>query len=302
VRVTTVPGVPDATVALATRELARITVENADGIVAAGGFIWVKTDDGRIVKVDPVSNTVVRMRRLDTAKSRDNYCQGIGTDGTTVWACAATDAGTNVVKIDANTLAPVRSLTVNKVFDQLRLPYAGGKLWVLGDDGSSAIAVDPTTGSFTSHPLPVRCLQLSGAGSVLVATCRVADLLLRIDTGTGDIAGRRSLPEPGSCTVAGDDVWVDTASGLTRLDRSLRTTAVFPDLGVGLAGDLATDGEAAIWVRQAQGFLFRVDPAHNHVVERVAPRTRLSGGSLLVTPDAIWTTASDDGTLLRLRR
>ena len=69
-----------------------------------------------------------------------------------------------------------------------------------------------------------------------------------------------------------------------------------------MGGDLAVDDTGAIWARQQSGFLLRIDPNRNAVVERVAAPASLSGGSLPITGDSIWTTASDDAALLRLRR
>jgi streptogramin lyase len=69
-----------------------------------------------------------------------------------------------------------------------------------------------------------------------------------------------------------------------------------------LDGDLAVDDTGAIWARQQSGFLMRIDPNRSAVVERAAALASLSGGSLLITGDSIWTTASDDAALLRLRR
>jgi len=300
--VTTGVAKPLATTPLAERQIGRITIDNADGLVAALGFIWVKTDDGRLVKVDPRTNRIVRQRKLDTATEQSHYCQGIGTDGKSVWACATTDTATDVVKVDPTSLAPVQRLRVNKVFDQLRLPFAGGKLWVLGADGSSLIGVDPVTGAATSRRLPVRCLQLFGSDNVLVATCRVDNVILRIDPASGSVSARRSIASPGFAATSETDTWVDTSEGVQRLDPALRTTAVYPDLVVGLGGDLAMDGTGEIWARQQSGFLFHIDPNRNAVVEQVTASGSLSGGSLLITGDSIWTTASDDAVLLRLHR
>ena len=152
-QVTTGVTKPLATTPLARRQIGRITIDNADGLVAALGFIWVKTDDGRLVKVDPRTNRIVGQRKLDTATDSSRYCQGIGTDGKSVWACATTDTATDVVQVDPTSLAPVQRVRVNKVFDQLRLPFAGDKLWVLGADGSSLIGVDPATAAVTSRKL-----------------------------------------------------------------------------------------------------------------------------------------------------
>jgi streptogramin lyase len=191
---------------------------------------------------------------------------------------------------------------VNKVFDQLRLPFAGGKLWVLGADGTSLVGVDPATAAATVRKLPVRCLQMFGSGSMLVATCRVDNVILRIDPASGAVIARRSIASPGFAVTSGTDMWVDTSEGVQRLDTGLRTTAVYPELVVGLGGDLAVDDTGAIWARQQSGFLLRIDPNRNAVVEQVTASPSLSGGSLLITGDSIWTTASDDAALLRLRR
>jgi streptogramin lyase len=301
-QVTTGVVTPLATTPLTRRQIARITIDNADGLVAALGFIWVKTDDGRLVKVDPRTNRIVGQRKLDTATDASQYCQGIGTDGKSVWACATTDTATDVVKVDPTSLAPVKRVRVNKVFDQLRLPFAGGKLWVLGTDGSSLIGVDPATAAVTSWKLPVKCLQLSGSDRMLVATCRIDNLLLRIDPTSGAVSARRSIASPGFAVTSGTDTWVDTSEGVQRLDATLHTTAIYPRLVVGLDGDLAVDDTGAIWARQQSGFLLRIDPNRNAIIERVAASASLSGGSLLITADSIWTTASDDAVLLRLNR
>jgi len=237
-QVTTGVTKPLATTPLTRRQIGRITIDNADGLVAALGFIWVKTDDGRLVKVDPRTNRIVGQRKLDTATDSSRYCQGIGTDGKSVWACATTDTATDVVQVDPTSLAPVQRVRVNKVFNQLRLPFAGDKLWVLGADGSSLIGVDPATAAVTSRKLPVRCLQLFGSDGMLLATCRIDNLLLRIEPASGTVSARRSIASPGFAVTSGTDTWVDTSEGVQRLDSALRTTAVYPGLVVGLAGDL----------------------------------------------------------------
>ena len=145
-----------------------------------------------------------------------------------MWACATTDASTDVVRVDPTSLAPVRRVRVNKVFDQLRLPFAGGQLWVLGADGASLVGIDPATATATTRKLPVRCLQLFGSGSVLLATCRVDNVLLRIDPASGAVNARRTIASPGFAVMSGTDMWVDTGEGVQRLDSYLRTIAIYP--------------------------------------------------------------------------
>ena len=58
--------------------------------------------------------------------------------------------------------------------------------------------------------------------------------------------------------------------------------------------------QEAVWVRLEDGFLYRIDPASNELMEQIKTDQSLSIGSILVTPDSIWTTAGDDDLLVRL--
>ncbi len=293
---------PSTVVALARRQIARVTIPNPDALVAALGFIWVKTDDGRVVKVNPQTNRVVARRKLDTAKDPQHYCQGIGTDGRSVWVCAASDTATDLVRIDPHSLRPVLRIAADKAFDQEHLPYVAGRLWVLSGGGKQLLAVNPSTGALKRYPLSATCAQAAGSGSVLVVTCPNANMMLRIDATRGAVIARRTLQQPRYCAVSDNQVWIDTADGIERTDDHLRTTALYPALTVGLSGDLASDPSGTIWVPQEHGFLYRIDPTRNAVVEQITSGRPLSGGSILVTNDSIWTSAYDDSTVFHLRK
>lgn len=295
-------GGPAATIPLEEREAGRTAIANADGLVASSGFIWVKTDDGRVVQVDPQDNRVLRSLKLDTVRDPHEYCQGLGADESSIWVCARNEGSTDVVQLDPTTLRPLRRLPVDKAFDQLRLPFSGGRIWVLSDEGRTALAIQPATGMTARYPLPVRCLQLAGSDTVLVATCRTENTVLRLDPASGSVLTRATVPAPGIAAIAGEAVWVDSSSGVLKLDRKLHRVLAFADVQAGLGGDLVVDGSSTVWVRQEAGFLLRIDTSVGTITERVAPAQTLSGGSLLVTPEAVWTTASDDGLLIRLSR
>ncbi len=74
------------------RHQATIAVQNADGLIAFAGALWVKTDDGRVVRIDPATNRVTREIAVDDVSDKNQYCQGIGTDGKSIWACMQRDA------------------------------------------------------------------------------------------------------------------------------------------------------------------------------------------------------------------
>ncbi|MDX6274495.1 MAG: hypothetical protein QOJ92_1705 [Frankiales bacterium] len=297
-----VTGGPAASGALADRELARVAIANADGIASVDGSLWVKTDDGRVVKVDPLRNRIVGEIRLDTSSDRSHYCQGIGADGTSVWACAATDHGIDVVQLNPQTLRPVRRLALNKIFDQVRMPLVGGRVWVLTDDGKSLVAIDPASGRLSRYRLPTSCLQLEGRGQVLLATCRGAGRVLRINPASGKVAASADIGSPGIAAVTASTVWVDSSDGVLELDAdSLQRRVVYSGVHAGPDGDLAVDAGHRLWVRQKAGFLILIDPASSSVVEALSSPVPLSGGSLLVTADEVWTTAYDDGLLIKVR-
>jgi hypothetical protein len=88
---------------------------------------------------------------------------------------------------------------------------------------------------------------------------------------------------------------------VTRLTTDLEVRAVYPHQVVGLEGDLTAAADE-LWVRGAGGVLWRIDPTRDSVAEQLSADPALSAGSLLVTSDALWATAGNDGVVLHLRR
>lgn len=296
----TTSAVPAVSVNYSARRQATIAVMNGDGLVAAAGAVWVKTDDGRAVRIDPATNRVTDEFKLDTVADESQYCQGIGTDGLSVWACATADDGTGLAQIDPKARRVLRRVSVGKVFDQLALPSAGRGVWVLTADGTRASVVEPATGRVTAYPLGSRYLQLAALADRVVATSATENAVVVLDAANGAVVGRISLPKPGMAALAGTDLWIDTEAGLARVTRGLVTRSVYTNLGAGSGGDLIAAG-GAVWVRGSDGAITKVDLASGRVVERITPEQPLTAGSLLVAFGSIWTTSSDQGIVVRLR-
>lgn len=281
------------------RVQARVRVDNGDGLAEVDGSIWVKTDDGRVVRVDPRTNRVTGQVPVDTSTDSSSYCQGIGVVEGALWACSANGQSTDVAEVDSATLKVKRRVPVDKVFDQLTLPAGADSLWILSDNGTKATRLSSTTGTATSSPLGTRCLQLAADAEMVVATCATQSVVLRLDPRTGQVTHRATLPEPRLAAVLDGDIWVDTAKGLTRLHDDLSVAAIYPSLSAGLGGDLVA-ASGAIWVRSGTGTITKIDPLSGAALEQITPDTHLTPGSLLVTNDSIWTTSGDDGLLYRL--
>jgi streptogramin lyase len=296
----TTSAAPATTATYAERQQAVIHVTNGDNLVAAAGAVWVKTDDGRVVRIDPATNQVSGETKVDTTSDENQYCQGIGADRSSIWACATGDDGIGVAQLDPASRRIVRRVAVGKVFDQLALPFTSHGLWVLTANGASATVVDPATGRVTSYPLGARCLQLTVHGDRVVATCSTESKVIALDAASGAVVGDTTLLAPRLAAATGNDLWVDTSDGLTRLTRDLAVRTVYQDLSAGSGGDLIATADA-VWLRTPEGTITKVDPASGKLVERLTPDQPLTSGSLLVAFGSIWTTSSDEGTLTRLR-
>jgi DNA-binding beta-propeller fold protein YncE len=260
----------------------------------------VKTDDGRVVRVDPTTNTVTDQVQLDEVSDPQDYCQGIGSDGRSVWACATRDDSTGVARIEPRTRRVVQVLAAGKVFDQLAIPATSRGVWLLTADGTSVAVVERGASQPVSYALGVRCLQLAARADRLVATCATADRVLVVDAATGAVVDRATLPAPRVATLAGSDVWVDTSDGVTRLTRDLHVRTVYRGLTGGPGGDLFAAG-GSVWLRGPDGTISRIEADSGRYLERIAPDRPLSGGSLIVAFGSIWTTAGDEGLVTRLR-
>lgn len=277
-----------------------LEVTNPDGITAAAGGVWIKTDDGRAVRIDPTTNKITDQVALDQGFDSSTYCQGIGTDGTSVWACAVEAHGTAIAQITPTTGHVVRRVPIDKIFDQLSLPVTARGVWVLTGDGSTVRVIDPATGHSTAYQLGVACQQLAAEGDRVMATASVANVVVVLNAATGAVVGRVHLRGPRIAAMLGGDAWVDTDEGLTRIGPDLAVRAVYPGLVASADGDVVA-AAGSVWVRAADGAISRIDPITGRLVERITPDRPLSGGSLHVAFGSIWTTSNDDGTVIRLR-
>jgi outer membrane protein assembly factor BamB len=286
---------------LSSRHVATVPVENGDGLTAVAGSIWVKTDDGRVVQIDPATNRVRRKIKVDTTSDPSQYCQGIGSDGTSVFACATTNTGTDVVVIQPATGHLVRRIKTDKTFDQLALPATPRGVWVLTGDGSTIGVIDASTGRFMTYRLGVRCQQLAARGDRVIATSQLSNAMVALDASSGVVVGRRHVTSPRMTAIAEDgSIWVDSDNGLMRLRPDLSIDTVYPDVIATAGGDVEAEN-GAVWVRGEDGTATKIDTTTGRQLEHISADVPLTAGSLLIAFDSIWMTSSDDGRIVRLR-
>jgi len=300
--VPTILPTPSSIVSFEKRVLATIDIKYPDELVFIQGFIWVKTDDGHVIQVDPATNSVVGDIKIDTTSDPYHYCQGLSTDGENIWACSASGDENNrtidVVRIDPSAKRVVETVKVGKVFDQFKMPLLLNKIWVLTGNGDKLAGIDVTTNQPGPEiDLGARCFQVEAAGKFLLATCRLENLVLRIDPEKMEVTERLTFSSPLNISATENGIWLSQGNAIVRLDtETLNPVIVFTNL---FNADIFTTKEA-VWVRLDGGFLYRIDPLSNQLVEQIRTDQSLSIGSILVTSDSIWTTASDDDMLIRL--
>jgi streptogramin lyase len=297
--VTTV-AIPASTAAYAARAQAVLPVDSADAMAAVGGALWVKTDPGFVFRIDPATNKITDKIVVDKGIDQSQYCQGIGSDGASVWPCATRREGTGLAQIDPATKRVVRVVPATKVFDQLAIPATPRGLWLLTAEGTQVSVVDPASGKVMAYPLGARYLQLAAHGDRVVATSSVNGAVVAVDANTGRVVKRTTMNTPREAILIGTDVWVDTADGLTRLTRDLEARTVYKGVTAGTGGDIFA-GSGSAWLRDSGGTIYRIDPATGRVLERISPADSLSGGSLITAFGSIWITDSEAGKVIRLR-
>src|SRR5262245_29796802 len=140
---------PATIVSFDERLLASFTIlKEPDEMVFVQGFIWTKTADGYLVQIEPATNTVTADIKVDTTTDSFHYCQGLGTDGDDIWVCSAggdADHRTiDVLRVDPESQSILETFKVEKIFEQLDLPFLLDQIWVLSGSGDTLVGIDIT--------------------------------------------------------------------------------------------------------------------------------------------------------------
>jgi DNA-binding beta-propeller fold protein YncE len=302
ISVPTILPTPSSIVSFDERLLATIDIKYPDELAFVQGSIWVKTDNGHVIQVDPATNSVVGDIQVDTTSDPYHYCQGLGTDGENIWACSASgdenQRTIDVVRIDPRTQSVVETVKIGKIFDQFNMPFLLNQIWVLSGNGDKLVGIDITTNQpGAAIDLGARCFQVAVVSKSLLVTCKLDNLLLRIDPAKMEVTERLTFSNPRNITATENGIWLSQDNVVVRLDpESLNPVIAFANL---FNADLFVTNEA-VWVRLENGFLYQINPASNELMEQIKTDQSLSVGSILVTPDSIWTIAADDDLLIRL--
>ena len=270
-----------------------------DWLVVDQHGLWVRGEPGLVMLIDPEVNEIVGEVSVGGAP-----CQGLGTGAGSIFTCA----GTDVVRIDPESLEVIATYPVGKAFSQGELAVSGNTLWVLLGDGSTLLPIDTDTDTpGTPIPLPVRGTDLAfGAAGLWVASA-VDDTVLHIDEATGAVLQTVETPNGPYSLAVDDDVWAMGSSDTVRIDPAAGAVDVSVPVGGEIDGSVAVS-PGVVWVRSRTVPFTQIDRTDGSVITDptlevagadIAERMT-SAGDMVFGFGAIWSTANDDARLFRI--
>jgi streptogramin lyase len=277
------------------RLVEQIELPAADRMVSAFESLWVKIDNGDVVRFDPESGKEIA---TIPAGGAAELCQGFGASDDAIWSCPAKGS---ITRVDPESNSVVDEIRIDGLPEQGRLVSAADRLWVLTKSGAELTGLDLRTGKAAeSIQLGGTCTDLAAGDTTVWAMCPIDGLALRVDAEAAEVTGEVPLPDARTAAV-GDDLWVGFEGGVAQVDpEALEVLAVY-DLYPAYGGAIfATDD--AVWVREeGNHFLARIDPEEEAITETIEAPQLPSGGDVVVIGDSVWATAYNDQALVEVR-
>jgi hypothetical protein len=271
-----------------------------DWLASADGHLWVKRDDGHVSQVDTL--TAKEAGEWSTGYTGLPTCQGLVYDGTHLWSCAGENRLARHEPVPGGVADQVR---VPRLGDQTRFVLSDDLLWVINAEATGLTGIDRTSGkSEKTIDLDAFCIDLARPlgrdRGVVYALCPTDGLVLAVDVTAGTVTGRLRLADARAATIA-DDLWVAFAGGLAQVDPATLDVDAVYRANLGDAGEIWADSRD-VWARApGNAMLMHIDPQKKRFVETFTSSAYRSGGDVLVVGDDLWTTASDDGVLLKVK-
>ncbi len=237
------------------------TGQHPCGVVSAFGSIWVASDGGSLVRIDPRTNRVRKRVRVGAGACF------VAADARALWI--ANYKG-GLVRVTPR--GRVRKIAVGATPDSVLVAY--GRVWVTAWGAGKLAVVDrrklKVVRRIDVGPHPTGLAARNGA--VWVGFGREATAIARVDprtfrTDRVDVGVR----EPRGFVVGTKGLWIQANTGdLVHFDPVTRRVLAHLEVGRTLAqGAVARDG--TIWVPdKEQNLIFRIDPAKQRVIDSFA--------------------------------
>jgi streptogramin lyase len=290
--------------ALLVQPTAAIPATGAVALATDGGSVWLYTAAGKLMRIDPATNTIVATGTLDPAT--DAY-QAISGDRNGGWV-SDWDTG-SVARFDFRTLKPVTSIDIG--FAPKGVLVTAAAVWVADTHGGSVVRLDPTTNRIVTTILvgqtgPSGPNWLArGSGSIWTGVPNIG-AVVRINEKTNAIEATIPVATPaspcGGLAAGLTAIWITSCDGgplVTQIDPATNRVVGTIDLGGnGYTFALVADRP---WVSPLEGQIVRLDPV-SHTIDRVvAPGTGfVGGGDLVVAAGSMWVIDYAANRVLRL--
>ena len=286
---------------------AAVAVTSPIAMGSDGQGLWVLTEDGSVVKIDPATNDVAATVALDGTPYLYNGLSA-GSDG--VWATRWSPG--LVYRLDPATeklSATIATENPKGVLD------AAGAVWVANTHTGTVSRIDPATNTTvatinvgpTGNSGPN--WLASGLGSIWVDVPNASEVV-RIDPLTNLVQARIGVtgrPTPcGGLAVGEDAVWVsscDASDWLTRIDPVTNTVVAIIDLGGRSFGPMFINGNPWVNVDRSvdPASILRIDPATNQPDRLLSPGGDFrGGGDMVVVGGSVWVADYANDRVLRL--
>jgi streptogramin lyase len=294
----TVQAVPDAT----------ISVQEPGWLTSDGTSLWVFTNSGEIIRIDPATNTV------STAAVVDPAFEAAG-----LWL---PDFEGNLVKrIDPTSLAVIAQIPIPD--NPGSAAIGDSSVWVTQHRGGTVTRIDPSDNSILATIVvgqrgPGGPHDVAfGLGSVWVSagnapiTSGREGNVVRIDPATNTIQATIPIPWSasacGSFAITDEAVWMSSCFDqhtLIRIDPLTNAVAAAIDLG-GYGGN-PTLVNGSLWLTVSTGIgtdpstVVRIDPVSNSIDRIMALGAAFRGESMLVVNNSVWISDALSNQVLRL--
>ena len=146
---------------------------------------------------------------------------------------------------------------------------ASGRLWTITGSATAIRGIDLTDDSVGP---PIRlgafCTELAASGATVWASCLTDEMLLRVDTRSGEVTGRVEFPGIRQ-VAAGDSVWVGFDEGVAQVDPDTLEVEALYDAHIGFGGSIYVDDDRVLLRSDGGPFLIAIDPATHTAVETI---------------------------------
>ncbi len=284
---------------------AAIPVTGGLSLATDGTSIWLLAPGGKLMRIDPATNTVTASVTLTPG---GNAYQSLDGDRVGLWV---TDwDGTRVLRFDPVTLRATASIEISS--KPKGVLVTSGAVWVANTRGGSVERIDPTTNKVVATiavgptgPSGPNWLA-RGLGSIWTGVPNTGSVV-RINEATNTIEATIQIPGPaspcGGLAAGTTAIWITSCDGgnlVTQIDPATNTVVGTIDLR-GRSYTIALIADRP-WISPTDGQIVRIDPMI-HAVDRVVspgPGFASGGGDVVVAAGSLWINDWAANQVLRL--